>query len=99
MGSFVLLGSCAQGSVEQGLTLVLVPKCVIWVPKCTIWEALGPHLGTLGPYLRVAGHPIRHNWVHIEIFIDLGWILGAHGDLMGGHLSDILMIWDTKVTA
>ena len=69
-----------------------------WVPKCVIWGALGPHLGTLGAYLRVAGHPIGHTGVHIEIFTDLGWILGGFWDPIWCHLGDILMIWDTKLT-
>ena len=39
-----------------------------------------------------------HSGVHIEIYTDLGWILGVHWDLLWGHLGDILMICDTKVT-
>jgi hypothetical protein len=39
-----------------------------------------------------------HSGVHIEIYMDLGWILGVHWDLLWCHLSDILRICDTKVT-
>ena len=69
-----------------------------WVPKYVIWAALGLHFGTLGTYLCGAGHPMGHSGVHIEIYMDLGWILGVHWDLLWGHLGDILMICDTKVT-
>ena len=69
-----------------------------WVPKYVIWAALGLHFGTLGTYLCAAGHPMGHSGVHIEIYMDLGWILGVHWDLLWCHLSDILRSCDTKVT-